>query len=86
MEVVGRGDDHSVHALGCKQGVGPGERLYARAVFVLHVRKSGRVNIGYGREFCAGDLALRKIAGMAAAHAAEADNTNSHLVHFALLV
>ena len=83
---MGGGDDHSVHALGCKQGVGPGECLYARAVFVLHVREPGRIDVGYGREFCTGDLALGKIAGVAAAHAAEANDTNSHLVHFALLV
>ena len=86
MEVVGSGDDYSVHALGRKQGVGPGERLHARAVFVLHVREPSWVYIGYGRELRTGDLALRKIGGVVATHAAKADNTNSHLVHIALLV
>ena len=86
MEVVGSGDDYSVHALGRKQGVGPGKGLHARTVFVLHCREPGRIDVGYSREFRTFDLALGKIAGVAAAHAAEADNTNSHLVHIALLI
>ena len=63
--------DHSVHALGRKQSVGLGERLHARAVFVLHVHESGRIDVGYSREFRTGDLALGKITGVATAHAAE---------------
>ena len=80
------GYDHGIYALGRKQGVGPGKRLYARAVLVLHARQPGRIGIGYGREFRTGNLALGKISGVAAAHAAEANNANSHLVHIALLV
>ena len=86
MEVMGGSDDHSIDALGRKQGVSPGKRLHTRAVFVLHVRQPGRIDVGYGREFRTGDLALGKIGGVVATHAAKADNTNSHLVHFALLV
>ena len=86
VEVMGGSYDHSIHALGCKQGFGLCERLHTCAVFFLHVREPSRIDVGYSREFRTGDLALGKIGGVAAAHAAEADNTNSHLVHFALLV
>ena len=51
VEVVGGSDDHSIYALGCKQGVGPGKGLHARAVFVLHCREPGRIDVGYSREF-----------------------------------